>query len=94
MVTALVCNTGLDAFLAATSSINAKKIFKPSPDAYSFIEPSLKVKPADVLFVWSNLWDAIGAKAVELKVAWIERATPKAIRSSEMQATDRQLREV
>lgn len=79
MLTTLVRNTGLDAILDATISIDAKKIFKPSPDAYSLIEPRLNVKPADVLFVSSNPWDAIGAKAAGLKVAWIERVTPKAM---------------
>jgi 2-haloacid dehalogenase len=40
------------------------------------IEPRLDVEPADVLFVSSNPWDAIGAKAAGFKVAWIERVTP------------------
>jgi 2-haloacid dehalogenase len=31
------------------------------------------------LFVSSNPWDAIGAKAVGLKVAWIERVTQEAM---------------
>jgi 2-haloacid dehalogenase len=77
MLTTLVRNTGLDSILDATISIDAKQIFKPSPDAYSLIEPRLNVKPADILFVSSNPWDAIGAKAAGLKVAWIERVTPE-----------------
>ena len=77
MLTTLVRNTGLDSILDATISIDAKQIFKPSPDAYSLIEPRLNVTPADVLFVSSNPWDAIGAKAAGLKVAWIERVTPE-----------------
>jgi 2-haloacid dehalogenase len=79
MLNALVRNTGLDGILDATISIDAKGIFKPSPDAYSLIEDRLKVKPSDVLFVSSNPWDAIGAKAVGLKVAWIERVTQDAM---------------
>ena len=79
MLTTLVRNTGLDSILDATISIDAKQIFKPSPDAYSLIEPRLNVKPADVLFVSSNPWDAIGAKAAGLKVAWIERFTPESM---------------
>jgi 2-haloacid dehalogenase len=35
--------------------------------------------PAEVLFVSSNPWDACGAKAFGLKVAWIERVTPEAM---------------
>jgi 2-haloacid dehalogenase len=69
MLTTLVRNTGLNSILDATISVDAKRIFKPSPEAYSLIEPRLNERPADVLFVSSNPWDAIGAKAVGLKVA-------------------------
>jgi hypothetical protein len=47
--------------------------------AYSLIQARLDVNPGDVLFVSSNPWDAIGAKAVGLKVAWIERVTQEAL---------------
>jgi len=79
MLNALVANSGLDRLLDATISVDAKKIFKPSPDAYAVIETNLGVKPADVLFVSSNPWDACGAKAFGLNVAWIERVTPEAM---------------
>jgi 2-haloacid dehalogenase len=79
MLEALVRNSGLDRVLDATISIDAKKIFKPSPDAYMLIEEKLGVKPAEVLFVSSNPWDACGAKAFGLNVAWIERVTPEAM---------------
>jgi 2-haloacid dehalogenase len=77
-----VRNTGLDTILDATISVDANRIFKPSPDAYSLIESRLGVRPSDVLFVSSNPWDAIGAKAVGLKVAWIERVTPEAMQKA------------
>jgi 2-haloacid dehalogenase len=79
MLNALVANSGLDRVLDATISVDAKKIFKPSPDAYSLIESTLAVAPAEVLFVSSNPWDACGAKAFGLNVAWIERVTPEAM---------------
>jgi 2-haloacid dehalogenase len=79
MLDALVQNSGLGRVLDATISIDAKKIFKPSPDAYSLIEAVLGVPPAQVLFVSSNPWDACGAKAFGLNVAWIERVTPEAM---------------
>ena len=79
MLDALVRNSGLDRVLDATISVDAQKIFKPSPDAYALIESTLGVAPADVLFVSSNPWDACGAKAFGLKVAWIERVTPEAM---------------
>jgi 2-haloacid dehalogenase len=79
MLNALVRNSGLEEVLDATISVDAKRIFKPSPDAYALIEATLGVAPPDVLFVSSNPWDACGAKAFGLKVAWIERVTPDAM---------------
>jgi 2-haloacid dehalogenase len=79
MLNTLVANSGLDRVLDATISVDSKKIFKPAPDAYSLIESTLGVAPAEVLFVSSNPWDACGAKAFGLNVAWIERVTPEAM---------------
>ena len=79
MLNALVANSGLNRVLDATISIDVKNLFKPAPDAYSLIESSLGVPPAEVLFVSSNPWDACGAKAFGLNVAWIERVTPQAM---------------
>jgi 2-haloacid dehalogenase len=79
MLNALVANSGLDRLLDATISVDVNKIFKPAPDTYSLIETTLGVKPADALFVSSNPWDACGAKAFGLNVAWIERVTPEAM---------------
>jgi 2-haloacid dehalogenase len=79
MLTTLVRNSGLDRVLDATISIDSRKIFKPSPEAYSLIESVLGVAPADVLFVSFNPWDACGARAFGLNVAWIERVTPEAM---------------
>jgi 2-haloacid dehalogenase len=79
MLNALVHNSGLDRVLDATISIDSRKIFKPAPDAYTLIEAKLGVRPADVMFVSSNPWDACGAKAFGLNVAWIERVAPEAM---------------
>ena len=79
MLNALVANSGLDRVLDATISVDAQKIFKPAPEAYTLIESTLGVRPAEVLFISSNPWDACGAKAFGLNVAWIERVTPEAM---------------
>jgi 2-haloacid dehalogenase len=79
MLDALVCNSGLDRVLHATISVDSQKVFKPAPDAYTLIEAALGVPPDEVLFVSSNPWDACGAKAFGLNVAWIERVTPEAM---------------
>lgn len=79
MLNALVGNTGLDRILDATISVDSTKLFKPAPDAYTLIERKLGVAPPDVLFVSSNPFDACGAKAFGLRVAWIERVTSDAM---------------
>jgi 2-haloacid dehalogenase len=79
MLNALVKNSGLDSLLDAVISVDAKKIFKPAPEVYALIEEVLHVPPAEVLFISSNPWDACGAKAFGLNVAWIERVTPEAM---------------
>jgi 2-haloacid dehalogenase len=79
MLDALVRNSGLDRLLDATISVDAKKIFKPSPEAYALIGEVLGTQPAEVLFISSNPWDVAGAKAFGLNVAWIERVTPEAM---------------
>jgi len=79
MLTALVKNTGLDRLLEATISVDDARLFKPAPSALCADRTTLHVAPADVLFVSSNPWDACGAKAFGLNVAWIERVTPEAM---------------
>ncbi len=79
MLDTLVRNSGLDHLLDATISVDAKKVFKPSPEAYALIGEVLGTRPDEVLFVSSNPWDVAGAKAFGLNVAWIERVTPEAM---------------
>ena len=79
MLNALVRNSGLDAILDATISIDSTRIFKPSPRTYELIETHLGVRPQEVLFVSSNPFDVCGAKSFGLNVAWVERVTPQAM---------------
>ena len=79
MLNALVRNSGLRPIIDAVISVDAKGIFKPSPETYSLIESTLKIPPREVLFISSNPWDVCGAKSFGLNVAWIERVTPEAM---------------
>jgi len=79
MLDGLVKASGFETLLDAVISVDAHKIFKPSPRAYALIEETLGLAPSDVLFVSSNPWDACGAKAFGLNVAWIERVSPEAM---------------
>jgi len=73
MLSALVRNSGLDAYLDATVSVDGARKFKPHPDCYALVEKVLGVKNDDVLFVSSNGFDVAGAKHFGFKVAWIRR---------------------
>jgi len=79
MLDGLVKASGFDTLLNAVISVDAHKIFKPSPRAYALIEETIGLAPDDVLFVSSNPWDVCGAKAFGLNVAWIERVSPDAM---------------
>ena len=78
MLTALVKNSGLDAFLDATISVDGARKFKPHPDCYALVEKTLGLKNDEVIFVSSNSFDVAGAKHFGFKVAWIRRAVPSA----------------
>jgi len=73
MLTALVKNSGLDAFLDATISVDGARKFKPHPECYALVEEKLGLKTDEVLFVSSNGFDVAGAKHFGFKVAWIRR---------------------
>lgn len=73
MLNALVKNSGLDAFLDATISVDGARKFKPHPECYGLVESTLGLKIEEVLFVSSNSFDVTGAKHFGFKVAWIRR---------------------
>jgi 2-haloacid dehalogenase len=73
MLAALVKNSGFDAFLDATISVDGARKFKPHPDCYALVEKTLGVKSDEVLFVSSNGFDIVGAKRFGFKAAWIRR---------------------
>ena len=73
MLSALVKNSGLDAFLDATISVDDARKFKPHPECYALVEKKLGLKTDEVLFVSSNSFDITGAKHFGFEVAWIRR---------------------
>jgi 2-haloacid dehalogenase len=81
MLDALVRNTGLDRFLHAVISVDAKRTYKPDPRAYELVQERLGVRPEEVVFVSSNGFDVAGAKSFGFKVVRIERVTPAALRA-------------
>jgi 2-haloacid dehalogenase len=73
MLSALVRNSGLDAYLDATISVDGARKFKPHPDCYALVGKVLGLKNDEVMFVSSNSFDVAGAKHFGFKVTWIQR---------------------
>jgi 2-haloacid dehalogenase len=65
---------GMASLLDAVLSVESVGIYKPSPAVYRLALDELRVWPNEVLFVSANGWDACGAKAFGLRVAWCNRA--------------------
>lgn len=72
MIDPLVAQSGL-AF-DAVLSVDPLGVYKPAPEVYQLAVDRLGVAPAQVGFVSSNCWDALGAKAFGFNVNWINRA--------------------
>lgn len=81
MLDALVRNSGLDRYLDAVISVDARKAYKPDRRAYEPVEHRLGCRPEEVAFVSSNGFDIAGARSFGFKVIRIERVTPAALRA-------------
>jgi len=64
----------LDGLLDHVISVEDVGIYKPHPSVYRLACDKLAVWPAEIVFVSANGWDAWGAKAAGLRVAWCNRA--------------------
>ena len=74
MLAAAAESAGIAPLLDAVLSVEQVGIYKPSPAVYRLALDHLRLWPAEVLFVSANGWDACGAKAAGLRVAWCNRA--------------------
>jgi 2-haloacid dehalogenase len=73
MLRELLANSGLDRWIEAALSVDPVRAYKPYPSCYALVEPALGVAKPEVLFVSSNSFDAVGAKAFGFQVAWVRR---------------------
>jgi 2-haloacid dehalogenase len=64
------CGLAFDAVL----SVDAKQVYKPAPEVYQLAVDELRTPKAQIAFVSSNCWDALGAKAFGFTVYWINRS--------------------
>jgi 2-haloacid dehalogenase len=74
MLASAVKSAQLDGLLDAVLSVEEVGVYKPHPSVYRLACDRLGVWPAEIVFVTANGWDAWGAKAGGLRVAWCNRA--------------------
>jgi 2-haloacid dehalogenase len=74
MLTSAVDAAGIKNDLDAVLSVDAVKMFKPRPEVYALVTKHFSVMPAEVTFVSSNRWDAMGATAFGFRTVWVNRA--------------------
>ena len=73
MLEAVVKSSGLEDLVQTILSVEMVGIFKPDPTVYQLAIDRLGVTAAEIVFVSANAWDASGATAFGLRVAWINR---------------------
>jgi len=73
MLQAAVASSGLGPHLDHVLSVDTVKTYKPAPAVYALGPRALGVPVAELLFVSSNAWDIVGAKAFGYRVAWCNR---------------------
>jgi 2-haloacid dehalogenase len=74
MLEAAARNAGLTELLEMIISVEEVANYKPHPSVYRRAVERLALWPGEVLFISANGWDAYGAKAFGLRVAWCNRA--------------------
>jgi 2-haloacid dehalogenase len=74
MLQSAVEAASLKAELDAVLSVDTLKMFKPRQEVYALVTREFACKPAEVVFVSSNRWDAMGATAFGFRTVWINRA--------------------
>ncbi|MBT8363416.1 MAG: haloacid dehalogenase type II [Deltaproteobacteria bacterium] len=73
MLEAVVKSSGLEDLVQTVLSVEMVGVFKPDPKVYQLAVDRLGVAAAEVVFMSANAWDAVGATAFGLRVAWINR---------------------
>jgi 2-haloacid dehalogenase len=73
MLEAVVKSSGVEDLVQIILSVEMVGIFKPDPTVYQLAIDRLGVTAEEIIFMSSNSWDAVGATAFGLRVAWINR---------------------
>ena len=73
MLAAVIAHAGFAALLDPVLSVEATGRFKTDPATYALGTAALRLSAAEVLFVSSNCWDAIGATWFGYTTLWVNR---------------------
>jgi 2-haloacid dehalogenase len=74
MLQAALRGSGLSARFQHMLSVDTVHVYKPDSRVYRLAVESLAAPVDELLFISSNGWDAAGAAAAGLRVAWINRS--------------------
>lgn len=73
-IEAVLGNAGIRDFFDGAVSVDPMQTFKPSPIVYQHFLDSTSSKTANTWLVSSNPFDVIGAVAVQMRAAWVQRS--------------------
>jgi 2-haloacid dehalogenase len=73
MLQSAVHSAGMSELLDAVLSVDSVRQFKTTPTSYQIVTDHFGFAPADVLFVSSNAWDAMGATWFGFTTLWVNR---------------------
>jgi 2-haloacid dehalogenase len=73
MLQSAVRSAGMLSWLDAVLSVDSVRQFKTTPTSYQMVLDHFGFDPADVLFVSSNAWDALGATWFGFTTLWVNR---------------------
>ncbi len=73
MLEAAVHSSGLGGVFRHVLSVDAARVYKPSPVVYELGTRAFGVPAGEILFVSSNAWDVAGAKAFGYRCCWCNR---------------------
>jgi 2-haloacid dehalogenase len=78
MLEAAVASSGLAGKFPHILSADLVKVYKPDPRVYALAPMALGLPREAIVFVSSNAFDVMGAKAYGFQVVWINRAQAQA----------------
>ncbi len=73
MLQLAVKSAGLDGLLDHIISVDPVRQYKTAPEAYALGEQALGLPAAEIAFVSSNAWDALGATWFGYQTLWVNR---------------------